>query len=64
MRYKVTYERKTTASSYYLYSSEIIEVKGIVHAHKRAKDHLYEIRKLSEFNIRIDKIMLIEEEAC
>jgi len=61
MKFRVTYERITTGSSHYLYSSEIIEVKGIVHAHKRAHDHLYELRKLTEHSLRIDKILFMPE---
>ena len=64
MKYKITYERRTEkALSQYRFSTEIIEVRGIVHAHKLARDHLRDLRKLTEFDLRIYRIMLVEEKA-
>lgn len=64
MKYKITYERKTDKNlSHYQYSTEIIDVRGIVHAHKLARDHLRELKKLTEFDLRIYRIMLVEENA-
>ena len=60
MKYKVTYERHIEGGNFYSYSSEIIEVKGIVHAHKKGRAHLNDIQKLAEGTVRIDKIMLVE----
>jgi len=62
MKYKITYERKTSqSSSHWKYSNEIIEVRGIVHAHKLARDHLRDLKKLTSFDLRIYRIMLVEE---
>lgn len=60
MRYKVTYERKTGKNSYYSYTTEIIEARGIVHAHKLAQAHLKELQKMSSYKIRIDYIRQME----
>ena len=62
MKYKITYERRTARNlSFYRYSTEIIEVRGIVHAHKLARDHLRELKKLTSFELRLDHIFLVEE---
>ena len=64
MKYKVTYERRTAPKmSFYRYSNEIIEVRGIVHAHKLARDHLKELKKLTRFDLRIDHVFLVEEKS-
>jgi len=54
-RYKVNYERKSTAS-YWSYASEILEARGLMHAQKLANDHLREMKKLESLPLRINKI--------
>ena len=62
LKYKVTYERRTSPKlSFWKFSTEIIEVRGIVHAHKLARDHLRDLKKLTSFDLRIYRIMLVED---
>lgn len=62
MKWKAMYERRTTKNlSFYNYSSEIIDARGIVHAHRLARDHLRELRKLTSYELRIDNIFLMEK---
>ena len=62
MKYRVTYEWRTARNlSFYKFSTENIEVRGIVHAHKLARDHLRDLRKLTEFDLRIYRIMRVED---
>lgn len=55
--YKVTYEHQVdTAYSFWTFAIEIIEARGIVHATKKAKDHLTELKKLNQNPMRIAKV--------
>ncbi len=64
MKYKITYERRTQAKlSFYNYATEILEVRGSVHAHKLARDHLKELRKLTPYELRIDTLYRVEKKA-
>lgn len=55
LKFKVIYERKTT-SSYWNYAEEIIEARGLMHAQKKATDHLKEMKKFDSLPMRINKI--------
>ena len=62
MKYKITYERKTGKNlSFYNYAAEILEVKGIMHAHKLARDHLRALRKQSSYELRIKTVYPVVE---
>lgn len=54
--FKVSYERKTTAS-HWTFAQEIIQARGLMHAHKLAHDHLKTLKKLETLPLRIDKII-------
>ena len=48
-RYKVTYERQVNKKySFWDYTFEIIEARGVMHAQKLAHDHLKEMKKLEK----------------
>lgn len=54
--FKVYYERKTGKTAYWSYAEEIIQARGLMHAHKLAHDHLKALKKLESLPLRIDKI--------
>ena len=53
--FTVIYERKTTAS-HWNFASEIIQARGLMHAHKIAHDHLKALKKLESLPMRIETI--------
>ncbi len=54
--FSVSYERKPGKASYWTYATEIIQARGLMHAHKLAHDHLKALKKLESLPMRIDKI--------
>jgi len=60
MKYKIEYERKSTAS-YWSFASEIIDARGLMHAQKLANDHLKELQKFDKLPIRIQRIRQVVE---
>ena len=64
-KYKVIYEHQTKKKySYWHFAIEILEARGIVHATKKAKDHLTELKKLNKNSMRIAKILEVIDGEC
>ncbi len=63
MRYTVIYARQVSKNySYWIYATEIIEARGIVHAQKLAISHLRELKKHNKnMPMRIEKIKQVTE---